>query len=154
MSKPSGLPVSHSRWHQIRPCKRGSDCSAFPASPSGRKVRLANRKAMTCSGAKQRTSIVPNHVTDLVDTQISRWYFGPIGFRSRFSSGYAMRPTDVRFGTKQTSACALHMSAFWGRRTCLFALHMSAYDPKSTSLFFRSAWRTHDRRLSRRHVFV
>src|SRR5262245_46681328 len=54
-------------------------------------------------------------------------------------------------GPKQTSATALHMSAFGGKadmtgygsplsrsllgvkRTCLCALHMSAYDPKRTS---------------------
>jgi len=54
------------------------------------------------------------------------------------------------YGPKQTSASAVHMSAFGGKadmtvcgnpllrsllgakRTCLIALHMSAYDPKQT----------------------
>ena len=38
------------------------------------------------------------------------------------------------FGTKRTSACALHMSAFGGKADMPFALQMSAYDPKRTEL--------------------
>ena len=35
-------------------------------------------------------------------------------------------------GTKRTSACALHMSAFGGKADMRFAPQMSAYDPKRT----------------------
>ena len=42
--------------------------------------------------------------------------------------------TMSAFGTKRTSACALHMSAFGTKRTSPSALHMSAFDPKRASL--------------------
>ena len=70
MSKPSGLPARIPDGTKYVLVSEGAIVRRFLEFPSGRKVRLTNRKAMT--GAKQRTSIVPNHVTDLVDTQILR----------------------------------------------------------------------------------
>lgn len=72
MSKPSRLPARIPDGTKYVLESEGAIVRRFLEFPSGRKVRLTNRKAITCSCAKQRTSIVSNHVTDLVGTQILR----------------------------------------------------------------------------------
>jgi hypothetical protein len=72
MPKPSRLPARIPDGTKYVLESEGAIVRRFLEFPSGRKVRLTNRKAMTCSCVKQRTSIAPNHVTDLVDTQILR----------------------------------------------------------------------------------
>ena len=72
MSKPSRLPARIPDGTKYVLESEGAIVRRFLEFPSGRKVRLTNRKAMTCSCAKQRASIVPNHVTDLPDTEILR----------------------------------------------------------------------------------
>jgi hypothetical protein len=72
MSKSSRLPAHIPDGTKYILEREGAIVRRFVEFPSGRKVRLTNRKAMTCSCAEQQTSIVPNKVTDLIDTHTFR----------------------------------------------------------------------------------
>ena len=70
MSKPSRLPARIPDGTKYVLESKGAIVRRFVEFPSGRKLRLTNRKAMTCSCADQQNSLVPSEVADLVDPQI------------------------------------------------------------------------------------
>ena len=70
MSKPSHLPARIPDGAKYVLESEGAIVRRFVEFPSGRKVRLTNRKAMTCSCAEQQTSLVSSKAADLVDPQI------------------------------------------------------------------------------------
>jgi hypothetical protein len=72
MSKPSRLPARMPYGTKYVLENDGAIVRRFVEFPSGPKVRLTNRKAMTCSCAAQQTSIVPEKAADLIGTQIFR----------------------------------------------------------------------------------
>jgi hypothetical protein len=72
MSKPSRLPARVPYGTKYVLENDGAIVRRFVEFPSGRKVRLTNRKALTCSCAEQQTSIVPDKAADLIGTQIFR----------------------------------------------------------------------------------
>jgi hypothetical protein len=72
MSKPSRLPGRIPNGTKYVLESNGAIVRRFVEFPSGRKVRLTNRKAETCSCAEQQTSLVPSKVAALVNAQIFR----------------------------------------------------------------------------------
>jgi hypothetical protein len=72
MSKPSRLPARIPDGTKYVLESDGAIVRRFVEFPSGRKVRLTDRKAQTCSCVEQQTSFVPSKVADLVDPQIFR----------------------------------------------------------------------------------
>jgi len=72
MPRPSRLPTRIPDGTKYVLERDGAIVRRFVEFPSGRKVRLTNRKAVTCSCAEQQTSLVPSKNADLVDHQTFR----------------------------------------------------------------------------------
>lgn len=72
MSKPFRLPTRIPDGTKYVLESDGAIVRRFVEFPSGRKIRLTNRNALTCSRAEQQTSIVPGKAADLIDTQLFR----------------------------------------------------------------------------------